>query len=182
MVLTRRNFLIIRCALFFSLIGGTFGVGLPVKGLPARQSDSCKPNTGWTWTRGAARPEVAQQAEAALKNQGMDVTVVATEYGEKDSCGTFELFSTDFAVTLKKNSNYKQSPQAQSELADNIRAALAPFGGPQVGNVRIDPGDGTAQSYPSSSSVQNAPERLAATSGVSASANAALNRKVFLLV
>src|SRR5215216_6425385 len=112
----------------------------------------------------------------------MDVTVVATEYGEKDSCGTFELFSTDFTVILKKNSSLKQSPQAQSDLADNIRAALAPLGGPQVGNVRIDPGDGTAQSYPSSSSVQNAPEQLAVTSGVSASASAAFNRKVFLLV
>jgi hypothetical protein len=159
-----------------------FGMGSPVQALPAPQSEPCEPGTSWVWTNGSSRPDIAQQAESALKNAGFEAVVAASDFGEIDSCGNFEAFSTDFTVTLKNNSNLKQSPKAQLGTADSIRATLLPFGKPGAGNVRIDFGDGAAKSYPSSLDVQKTPETLAVTSDFFAGATASLNKKVFLLV
>lgn len=182
MYLTRQSSLIIRFALLLAFLGGTFGVSSPGQALPAPQSDTCEPGTGWVWTRGPSRPDVAQKAELALKKEGIESVVVATDYGEKDSCGNFELFGTDFTVTLKNNSNLKLSSEVQSEIADRIRAALLPVGEPQLGNVRIDFGSGVAKSYTDSADVQNPAASLAVTSDSSSTASASLNKKVFLLV
>jgi len=182
MDLTRRNSLLVRFALLLSFIGGTFGVGSPAQAMPNPQSDPCEAGTGWVWARGPSRPEVAQQAETALRKAGIDAIVAASDFGETDSCGTFEVFSTDFTITFKNNSNFRQSPQAQSGAAENIRVALSPFGAPQVGNIRIDFGDGAAKSYPSSMDVQASVDRLAVTSDSSSTVTASLNKKVFLLV
>src|SRR5689334_14900109 len=138
MDLTCRNPLIVRFVLLLSVIAGTFGTSLPAQALSSQQSDPCEPNTDWIWTIGFPQPEAAQKAEAALRKLGIEAAVLATDYGEKDSCGNFEPFSTDFTITLKNNSSLRQSSDQRSEVADNIRAALLPFGKPQVGNVRID--------------------------------------------
>ena len=179
---TRQNSLVIRFALLFAFIGATFGAGSPAQALPAPQSDTCEPGTSWVWARGPSRPDIAQKAEVALKKEGLESVVVATDYGEKDSCGNFELFGTDFLVTLQNNSNLKLSSDAQSEIADRIRAALLQVGEPQLGNVRIDFGSGVAKSYTDSSNVQNPAESLAVTSESSSTTIASLNKKVFLLV
>jgi len=183
MYLTRQNSLIIRFALLLAFLGGTFGVSSPGQALPAPQPDTCEAGTSWVWASGSSRPDIAQQAELALKKEGVDAAIVASDFGETDSCGNFEVFSTDFIVTFKNNSNPKGSPKSQSEVANSIRAALLPFGEPQVGNVRIDFGDGVAKSYPSSLNVQNTAESLAVTSDFSSSSvSATFNKKVFLLV
>src|SRR5215213_4188263 len=146
------------------------------------QSDTCVPNTGWVWTSGPSRPDIAQQAGLALSNEGLKAVVAANDYGEVDACGNFELFSTDFTVTLKNNSNPKLSPDAQSEMIDRVRALLQPFGQPQLGNVRIDFGDGAAKSYGGPLDVQNSlPTFTAASESISGS-SASLNKKVLLLV
>jgi cell division septation protein DedD len=182
MYLTHQNSRFTRFALLLALLGGMFGTGSPAQALPAPQSESCTPGTGWVWTNGSSRPDIAQQAESALKNAGFDAVVAASDFGEIDACGNFEMVSTDFKVTFKNNSSLKQSPAAQSEAAENIQNLLLPLGESQVGNVRIDFGDGAAKSYPSSLNVQRTAETLAAPSDFSASASASLNKKVFLLV
>src|SRR5690349_4981265 len=182
MDLTCRNSLIIRFVLLLAVIGGTFGMGSPAQALPASQSDACEPNTGWVWTSGSPQPEAAQQAEVTLRKSGIEAAVTAMDYGEKDSCGNFEPFSTDFTVTLKNNPNPKEPSSKRADVADNIRAALLPFGRPQLGNVRIDFGDGRAKSYPSSLSAETPKENTALAPDSSLSVNASLNKKVFLLV
>ncbi len=141
---------------------------------------ACEPGTAWTWAFGASRPEVAQQAQLALKKDGFDASIAANDFGETDSCGNFELFSLDFTVTLKNTPN--QQPNTQQEVANRIRATLRQFGKPQLGNVRIDFGSGHAKSYPSSLDIQNSIEGVTTTSDASLSVTASMNKKVFLLV
>src|SRR6185436_5906946 len=142
----------------------------------------CDLDTGWVWTNGPVRPEIAQQAELALKKNGIESTVAAHDFGEMDACGNFEPFSTDFVVTLKNDPNRRQSPNAQSEMAESIRAALLPFGKPQLGNIRIDSGSGAAKSYTSPLDEQALTTNIAPMSGASLNAEAPLNKKVLLLV
>jgi len=146
------------------------------------ETGSCDPNTGWLWTRGPSRPEVAQQAELALKNRGIESAVTAADYGETNSCGDFERFSIDFTVNLIDNSRRQLSPDAESGSAENILATLSQFGEPQLGNVRIDFGSGAVKSYASLPDVQAPLAKTDALSGASLSAEAPLNRKVLLLV
>ena len=176
-----------RCVLILALMGTLFNTGFPIQALAAsssqqsfQQAETCRGDEGWVWALGPSQPEVAHQAEAALRQQGIESVVTATDFGEKDSCGSFEAFSIDFTITLKNNS--KQPPGDPSGIAENIRATLRPFGKPQVGNLRIDFGDGQAKTFPSSLSVQNSLDSLAATSEASSSVSAAFNKKVFLLV
>src|SRR6185503_11017237 len=63
---------------------------------PPFGSDNCYPGTGWVWTAGPEQPETAQQAELSMAKEGIEATVRAFGFGEKDSCGDFELFATDF--------------------------------------------------------------------------------------
>jgi hypothetical protein len=147
------------------------------------QPEMCEPNTSWVWSNGPVRPDIAQKAELALKKNGIESTVVASDYGEKDACGNFELFSTDFTVTLKNDPAGRQSPNARSELAQNIRATLLPFGKPQLGNVRIDSGSGAAKSYTSSLNEQTLTTNIASMPSSSLlNSEAPLNKNVLLLV
>jgi hypothetical protein len=184
-----RKSCIIRLTLSLVFIGGIFNLGLAKPAWAASQapalsfeSEACQPNTGWIGTYGSLRPDIAQQAELALSEQGIEATVVANEYGEKDSCGNFELFSVDFTLTLKNNSKRQLSSAEESRLADHIIATLTNVGVPQLGNVRIDFGSGTAKSYPSLLDVQTASSDSPSTSTFSSMAEAPLNKKVFLLV
>src|ERR1051325_4546152 len=182
MDLTRRNPVTIRFALLLAVIAGTFGSGLSAQALSSQQSDTCEPKAGWIWTIGSSQPEAAQQAEATLRKLGIESAVLATDYGEKDSCGNFEPFSTDFTVTLKNDSRLGQPSNQRSEVANTIRAALLQFGKPQLGNVRIDFGDGAAKSYPSSLGAENPTENAALAPDSSLNVSASLNKKVLLLV
>jgi len=192
MLFKNRKLYVLNLALILALFGGLFGVVQTKQALAAPQaqesfsnvqseSDMCDPNTGWVWTNGPLRPEVAQQAKLALKKDGIESTVIASDYGEKDSCRNFELFSTDFIVTLKSDPN-QLSSDAQSELADRIRATLLQFGEPQLGNVRIDFGSGVAKSYSNPLHKQTPIENTNAISGPSLNTEAPLNKKAFVLV
>ena len=139
-------------------------------------SPACIPGTGWTWTTGDRQPEVASRVERALGTQGIEGTVVAHGFGEKDSCGNFELFSSDVSVTLKGRSVI--SPSAQSNLGDRVYSILSQIDDLQLGNTRITFGPGQTRFYPGSAPEQhsaNAPE-------FSPAANPPFNKKVYLLV
>src|SRR5687767_11677683 len=45
-------------------------------------STICDPNSGWVWTYGPLRSDVAGQAELALQKEGIESIIVASEYGE----------------------------------------------------------------------------------------------------
>ena len=188
MYFTHRDSLLVRFVFLSALLGGLLGTGFAAQALPSSsaraglQSDDCEPGTVWVWAQGPARPEIAHQAEAALKKEGFDATVAASDFGEKDSCGNFEVYSTDFTVTLKNNSSLKGSPQAQKGTTDRLRAALKGLGKPRLGNLQIDFGDGLAKSYPDSAAVPTSMNSLSATSDSASGATASMNKKVFLLV
>ena len=155
MFFKNRKSVIARSVLILVLLGGMFGM-LPNQANAAANSGSvesssssttCQPGEIWTWTSGPSQPETARRAEAALKQKGIESVVSAVEFGEQDTCGNFESFSTDFTVTLKSDSSRRLSPNSQSELADNVVAALSQFGEPQLGNVQIDFGSGNVRSY-----------------------------------
>ncbi|HXQ35468.1 MAG TPA: hypothetical protein VN843_15730, partial [Anaerolineales bacterium] len=192
MFFNNRKLLVLNLALVPTMFVGMFGAGLTNRALAAPQSQesslntaevaACDPGTGWVWGNGPLRSDIAQQAESALRQKGIESIVVAKDYGEKDSCGNFELFSTDFTVTLKSNSNRRLSPNEQSELADGILAALSQFGNPQLGNVKIDFGSGEAKSYQSELDAQTQFANVASRSSISADAISPLNKKVLVLV
>jgi hypothetical protein len=182
-----RKFFFIRLVLILTLASGVFNTRVAGQALAAppqqqisTDAQECTAGTGWQWPYGPSRPDLAGQAELALKNQGVEATVAANEYGEQDSCGNFELFSIDFAVTLKTNAAHQQLQAAQADLSDNIIATLKQFGEPQLGNVRIDSGSGTPKTYVSSSDTQSLSEKTASTPSLSATTP--LSRKAFLLV
>src|SRR5215207_6774768 len=115
--------LIRRAVLILAIVGEVLsggGTAQVFASPPAResflQSETCVPNTGWRWTLGPSRPDLAGQATLALSKDGFEAVVDANDYGEMDSCGNFELFSTDFTVTLKNNSSPRLSSEAQSEI------------------------------------------------------------------
>ena len=85
MYLKHRNSWIVRFAFLFAFLGGTFGTSSPAQALPALQSEPCKPGTGWVWTSGSSRPDIAQQAELALKDAGFEVVVAASDFGEHET-------------------------------------------------------------------------------------------------
>src|SRR5258707_6675271 len=60
-------------------------LGQQVQSTP--QLAHCTPNSGWMWTSGPAQPEIAAQAQKALQQAGIDVSVEARSFGETDSCG-----------------------------------------------------------------------------------------------
>src|SRR5687767_14653429 len=97
MFLVRKSF-ITRLALILAFMGGLLNSGTVKPAEAAAQagtssSQTCEPGSGWEWASGSLRPDIAQQAEEALAQQGTEASVVAKEYGERDSCGNFELFS-----------------------------------------------------------------------------------------
>jgi len=96
-----RKLFVLHFALILALLSGLFGT-VPEQASaapqaqvssrnvqPSSESNICDPNSGWVWTYGPLRPDVAQQAELALQKEGIESIIVASEYGEKDSCVNF---------------------------------------------------------------------------------------------
>jgi hypothetical protein len=140
------------------------------------ESGDCQAGTGWIWTSGPDQPDTARQVEIALSEEGIVGTVMATGFGEKDSCGNFALHATDFVLSIQGDTF--RSPAEQQALADKLMPILIRFANPKLGNVRIDYASGGSQFFPgSASSFHGSP-----ASAASLSAASALNRKVYLLV
>jgi|GEM_PF-6380293 len=157
---------------------------------PQPEPGTCYPGTGWTWTGGPAQPETARQVEIALEEIGIQAAVSAHAFGERDSCGNFELSSTDFQVAPAGLA--EASPAERQALSEQIRVVLPEFAGPQLGNVQIEWGAGSTEFYPSNAPAHMA-ENASAPSAENASAPAAelassigassvTTKKVFLLV
>jgi hypothetical protein len=102
---------------------------------PATVNPTCQPDTGWQWTSGPAQPEIASHAQQGLARSGILASVIATSFGETDSCGRFVQFAVDFEVVLPGN-NQIQRP-AQKEYANQIASLITPFAKPRLGNVRV---------------------------------------------
>ena len=192
MIFKNRKSGFLNLTLVAGIVVGLFGADLTKQALAAPrsqeslfnapESDTCYPGTGWVWARGPLRPDIAQQAELALMKEGIEAIVVATDYGEKDSCGNFELFSTDFTVTLKINSIHSLSPTEEAEFADSILTTLSRIAKPGLGNVAIDFGTGNAKSYQSKLERQTPFANVATLSSNPTAMSAALNQKALVLV
>jgi outer membrane protein assembly factor BamB len=143
---------------------------------PVAEAVACDDGTGWMWTRGPDQPETARQVEQALSKEGIVSTVAATGFGEKDSCGNFKQYATDFA--LKVEGNAMQSSVEQQALNDKMLSTLSRFAIPRLGNVRIDSESGGSQFYPGSPSSFSASSIPAAP----LSGDSVLDKKVYLLV
>ena len=146
MFLKNQRTRIIHFCLLLAFVCGLFNVlsGQANAGT-ADGSMECIPSTGWIWTTGPLQPEAARQAEAVLRQQGIETTVTAVAFGEQDSCGNFELFSTDFSLTIRNT--LALSPNTQEDLSSNILALLDPIAPSQLGNVRISFGTGETELY-----------------------------------
>ena len=140
------------------------------------QSAGCRPGTGWVWVTGPDRPQIAHQAELALNREGVKGTVSASGFGEKDSCGNFELFATDFRVTVEGASNLP--PREREALSSKIIAILANFQAPNPGNILIIFGPGITSFHRGSAKTEN----TVATAEFPMVANALYNKNVYLLV
>jgi hypothetical protein len=108
-------------------------LGQPVVAAP--QPVGCIPNSGWTWTSGPSKPEIAAQAQRALGQAGIEVAVEARSFGETDGCGAFAPTATDFTLSLAGASPLN-APDGQ-KLADQVYPILSRFGKPSLGNVKL---------------------------------------------
>ena len=102
---------------------------------PSPETIPCRPGSGWTWTKGPSKPEVAEQVQQTLGQMGIEALVEADSYGETDSCGTFSMFGIDFTITVKSKNLISEADQ--QELADRIYSILTRFGKPNLGNARV---------------------------------------------
>ncbi len=96
---------------------------------------ACTPNSGWTWGRGAEKPQIANLIEQSLNQQNINADVRATAFGETDSCGTFAEFGVDFDIEVQSISASKMA--STEEVAYTIMAQLPDFVGKQLGNTKI---------------------------------------------
>ena len=103
--------------------------------VPTPEPNGCYPGSGWTWTMGPFMPEIALEVQQELSQLGIDALVEARAFGETDSCGTFELFAIDFAITVR--SGVQISRTRQEQLADELYPILVRSGKPNLGNVTI---------------------------------------------
>ncbi len=143
---------------------------------PTSTANSCRRGTGWKWTYGPSRPEIASQVQQTLSQIGIDSLVAATAFGEADSCGEFRLYAIDFAITIKE----PIQETAQRQVAEEIYPILAKYGKPNLGNVKITFGSNNTLFLPSGST--SAP-RLPAPlfTNQKQNPNDVLNRKVYVL-
>ena len=137
---------------------------------------NCSVGNGWTWTYGPELPAVTQRAQAAFNENGIVAAVQAFAFGETDSCGNFELFSTDFDLVGLSDS-WASSSQQQA-VENNIFTVLSRVALRRLGTVRIEDASGAIHTYaqPQKLAVQPAP------ASPLSSATSAVNRKVYLLV
>jgi hypothetical protein len=99
------------------------------------QEEVCSPNSGWIWTNGPSKPDVARQVQQELSQKGIEARVEARSYGETDSCGTYHHHGVDFTLTLVEAESTSRS--SQQGLADDVLPVLAEFGKPELGNVKL---------------------------------------------
>ncbi|MDY6874648.1 MAG: kelch repeat-containing protein [Chloroflexota bacterium] len=102
---------------------------------PSPEVTTCRPGSGWRWTKGPSKPEIAEQVQQTLGQMGIEVLVEANGYGETDSCGTFNMFGIDFAITVRSENQISETDQ--QELTDRIYPILVRFGKPNLGNARV---------------------------------------------
>ncbi len=147
---------------------------------PSLEDTACHPGSGWTWTSGPSKPEIATQVQRTLSQIGVETLVEARSYGETDSCGEFSLFAIDFAITVKGNNQISEPDQ--QKLAEKIYPILAKFGSPNLGNVRITFPRGhtvvlnhTVVANPSPVATHHASQQSITTTEV-------MNKKVYVLV
>ena len=101
---------------------------------PSSQSD-CIPGSGWVWTNGPADLEIAEQVQDTLVQMGIQAIVTAEGYGEKDSCGNFHPYATDFFIKI--NDNWLTSATDQKALTQKIYQVLMEQAQPRLGSVNI---------------------------------------------
>ena len=101
------------------------------------EASECHPGSGWMWTIGPSKPEIASQVEQDLSQMGIEALVVANSYGETDSCGTFKLSGIDFNITINGTKTEQINYMHQQQVADDIYPMLVRLGKPNLGNVKI---------------------------------------------
>jgi CARDB protein len=138
----------LRIVLIVMLLAGVFGV-IPARASAetfnaldassqsdmASQGKDCSPGSGWMWTSGPSKPDVARQVQQELSRKGIQSSVEARGYGETDSCGTYRQQGVDFTITLMDAGLTSRS--TQQGLADYVVPVLAEFGKPELGNVKL---------------------------------------------
>jgi len=95
----------------------------------------CVPDSGWMWTDGPLKPDVALQVQQKLMQVGIDAIVAARSYGETDICGIYHHHGIDFTVTLSDTASTRRL--SQQALVDLLLPILVELGKPSLGNVRL---------------------------------------------
>ena len=107
MIFQRHKKASFRIVLILALMMGIYGV-IPARASAERsvagisQEPECEAGSGWMWTDGPAEPAVAGQVQRELGQRGIQATVKARSYGERDSCGNYHSQGIDFTITLKE--------------------------------------------------------------------------------
>lgn len=81
------------------------------------QPAACLPGQGWQWAYGDEQPAVAQRLRRQLQQLGLQASVTARSFGERDSCGTFHQHAVDLSVKLAVT---VPSAAAQTQLYQQI--------------------------------------------------------------
>lgn len=118
-----------------TFVTGTADIMLNLPIIPSPEATPCRPGSGWIWTKGPSKPEIAEHVQQTLGQMGIEALVEADSYGETDSCGTFSMFGIDFAIIVKSRNRISETDQ--QELADRVYPILVRFGKPNLGNARI---------------------------------------------
>jgi hypothetical protein len=153
-----------------SVCGGIIVPTNPVKA-------DCQPGQGWSWAPGMVDSAAGLAAQQTLAKSGVTAQVTATQYGEMDTCGNFELFGFDYQVELAsvlpsggEEALYRMLGQANPKSVGKVELHLK--------DGRVKKVDAPMPKMAASSSKANAPSvQLGA-----APSDQIFNRKVFMLV
>lgn len=119
--------------LIFLMMSGSYLIFFQVG--PSASSSNCQPHSGWKWTEQPA-PNMAAQIEQNLAKANIDASVHAKNIGEKDSCGTFELFEVDYFINV--NIINQLGKEMRQQLASEIHDHVMQASNDKLGKVTID--------------------------------------------
>ena len=133
---------------------------------PIPTEEACRPGTGWTWTYGSSRPDLAAQVQQTLSGLGIDSLVEARAFGETDSCDAFYLHAIDFALTVGGDAPIEGGKR--QDLIKIILPVLERHGKPNLGRVSVTfspDGDTTFINPPTAAEFPAKPRPLASPQG-----------------
>lgn len=136
----------------------------------------CRPGTGWRWVNGDLLPALAAHASQLLRDVGVDTYVLASSFGEIDSCNSYVPMGVDFKVEIR-DTRFPTDGAQRELILRNIQGVLAGITQGALGNIIVSFPDGQQEI------IRPSRKRLASSNTPQATANQGVTtQRVYVIV